>query len=548
VENAFARQDQKDMPETLAPSPLDAERAELEAVTKALAKSPRLSRLALYLGEVYLSGKSNEINEYNIATEVFGRSKTSFDAGQDAIARVEAHRLRKGLKEFYDTKGKNHAIQMSIPVGTYIPVFTHIDPDVSSSTAPVEPPDTPPAPSLATSLERAVLPTVSKPVPFVERRRRQDRRQHPRFARQAWQYPLLAVVLVFAAIGFYWAFHSAVAGKGIKAEPSPDQPFAAPKLLLPNPALKPVRLIAGYSGKPLTDSTGAVWNADQYFRGGEISVRPAGPIARTIDPELFGHWRTGYFSYAIPLPQGVYELHMYFVESKLENIDLNTFTVAINGDRALPAFDVDTDALGENIADERVFRDISPSKDGMLHISFVGDSGVPHINAIELLPGIPHTQLPIRILTQPTPFTDHDGNVWRPDTYFLNGNVAVQKGHIDGSPDPALYSAERYGHFSYAIPVDARGQYTVVLHFAEQYFGPTASGIGGTGSRVFRILCNGTTLLDNFDIFREVGSLHALTKTFYHLKPTAQGKLDLTFEPIYNYATVSGIEVFDESK
>jgi hypothetical protein len=63
---------------------------------------------------------------------------------------------------------------------------------------------------------------------------------------------------------------------------------------------------------------------------------------------------------------------------------------------------------------------------------------------------------------------------------------------------------------------------------------------------VFRVLCNGDTLLDNFDIYKEAGSLHALIKTFNHLKPTAQGKLDITFEPIANNATVSGIEVIDE--
>ena len=60
-------------------------------------------------------------------------------------------------------------------------------------------------------------------------------------------------------------------------------------------------------------------------------------------------------------------------------------------------------------------------------------------------------------------------------------------------------------------------------------------------------MCNGQTLLDNFDIFKEVGSLHEDTKTFRHLKPSAQGKLNLTFEPIVNNATVSGIEVLDES-
>jgi hypothetical protein len=55
-------------------------------------------------------------------------------------------------------------------------------------------------------------------------------------------------------------------------------------------------------------------------------------------------------------------------------------------------------------------------------------------------------------------------------------------------------------------------------------------------------------LLDNFDIFKEAGSQHALTKTFYHLRPSPAGKLDLTFEPIENYATVSAIEVIDESE
>jgi hypothetical protein len=65
---------------------------------------------------------------------------------------------------------------------------------------------------------------------------------------------------------------------------------------------------------------------------------------------------------------------------------------------------------------------------------------------------------------------------------------------------------------------------------------------------VFRVLCNGNTLLDNFDIYKEAGSLHVLTKTFYHLKPSAQGKLNITFEPIQNHATVSGIEVLDESQ
>jgi len=92
------------------------------------------------------------------------------------------------------------------------------------------------------------------------------------------------------------------------------------------------------------------------------------------------------------------------------------------------------------------------------------------------------------------------------------------------------------------------GTYSLVLHFAEYYFGPKASGIGGLGSRRFNVMSNGTQLLDDLDIFREAGgSLTALTKTFHHLHPSPQGKLNLNFEPISNYASVSAIEVFDES-
>src|SRR5437764_5638817 len=112
------------MPDDHALNAREAEREELNAVVEALGRAPRLSRLVLYIGEKYLQGESEQLHEYNIATEVFGRSKSAFDASEDAIARVEAHRLRKRLKEFYETDGKDHAVRLSLPSGTYVPVFT----------------------------------------------------------------------------------------------------------------------------------------------------------------------------------------------------------------------------------------------------------------------------------------------------------------------------------------------------------------------------------------------------------------------------------------
>ena len=530
-------QEQEDMPETLTLSPLDAEHAELEAVTKAIARYPRLSHLALYLGEMYFSGKSDEINEYNIATEVIGRSKTAFDASQDAIARVEIHRLRKKLKEFYETDGRNHPVQLSIPVGTYIPVFVHRAEELPAA-----------GDERGTISEPSVQPSESEDRHPEDLGQSRNRKPRLRFLGRGWIYALGFVVLVLAAFGAHRFLHPESATKGIIADTRPAQPSSIPQPVSSSPAAMPIRLIAGYSGSPQIDSAGTPWNADQYFHGGKTWIRPVSDVSRTSDPPLFRQWRTGDFTYDIPLPPGVYELHLYFVASEREGDGLATFTIAINGDKVLQNFDVVTDALGENVADERVFRDVSPARDGMLHLSFASERGVPILNALQVLPGTPHKQLPIRLLTELTPFTDHDGNSWRPDTYFANGKMSVQRRMAEGSSDPGLYAAERYGHFTYAIPVDTRGRYTVVLHFAEFYFGSEATGAGGVGSRVFRVLCNGTTLLDDFDIFKEAGSLHALTRTFYHLKPTAQGKLNLTFEPIANYATVSGIEVLDESQ
>jgi hypothetical protein len=61
------------------------------------------------------------------------------------------------------------------------------------------------------------------------------------------------------------------------------------------------------------------------------------------------------------------------------------------------------------------------------------------------------------------------------------------------------------------------------------------------------VFCNGQTLLRDFDIYKESGSLRLVTKTFPHIKPSAYGKIDLRFEPVANNATLSGIEIIDES-
>jgi hypothetical protein len=154
---------------------------------------------------------------------------------------------------------------------------------------------------------------------------------------------------------------------------------------------------------------------------------------------------------------------------------------------------------------------------------------------------------PIRFVTQQLPYTDSAGNVWAADSYYMGGRQTFHREQVGGSIDKGLFAAERYGHFSYANPVDS-GLYTLKLYLAETFFGPDNPGGGGKGSRIFNVFCNGNTLLRNFDMLSEAGDNQALIRTFSGLRPNAQGKLLLTFEPVVNYADVYAIEVRDEGE
>ena len=516
----------------------DTERAELDTVVAALERSPRLAKLLNFVGQKYLDGQASEITEYNIATEVFGRARTSFDS-TDSVARTEIYRLRKKLKEYYDAEGKDHPIQILIPFRTYAPEFVRRDSLTPKQQSQIEELERIPAVDPAEAGE-AQEAAPGEPIEAAARAR----------PRSTWQRLLLygapAVVILALLIASLVRF-----GNGHTSDAAAHQPTSseASSVTPPNAAVVPLRLLAGYSGGPKVDSSGAYWEADRYFVGSAGFERPKAPIGRTVDPMLFDHWRTGGdFSYDIPLAPGVYELHLFFVASPPDD-ETQFFDVIANDQVLLSAFNISSDALGPNIADEKVFKDISPGKDGYLHLKFPsGRTTTPVLNALEILPGLPHRQLPIRLVMQAAAVTDHDGNLWHPDNYFQGGITSDPPRQVSGTPDPKLFAQERYGHFTYSIPVDTRGRYTLILHFAELYWIPDSSGKIGVGTRVFRVYCNGTTLLDNFDIFKEVGSLHALTKTFYHLRPSTEGKLDLTFEPIKNFATISAIEVIDESE
>jgi hypothetical protein len=86
--------------------------------------SESLCKLLRYLAKHALDHPGSPIKEYQIATEVFGRS-ADFDPQLDSMVRVQAGRLRGKLAEYYNSDGAEDPIVVELPKGTYVLAFHH---------------------------------------------------------------------------------------------------------------------------------------------------------------------------------------------------------------------------------------------------------------------------------------------------------------------------------------------------------------------------------------------------------------------------------------
>ena len=531
------------------------EKAELEAVlaSQTFAKSQSLARLLSYICAKYFDGHAGDLKEYNIGVEALGRP-ADFDPTSNSIVRVELHRLREKLKKYYETEGSQDPFVIVLEPGKYAPHLLARE-EVPTQLASQE----------ITASREGAEKSAKAGARTGPRRVGQFFWQLARRALavpRAWRGlrlerslpPMLAFILV-AAVAIAWRaglvkFETAnpgvlgLEGKRLAAGDAPGQVL---------------RILCGYSKSQYVDRTEEVWGPDRYFSGGTALSGTPQFIDRTTDPALYQNCRYGDFTYDIPLKPGVYELRLYFAETVYGPNTLagggessRIFNVELNGKRILNEFDPLADAGANNTADERVFTDVTPASDGQLHLRFSRYEGAgspqdqPILNALEIVPGMPGKMRPVRIVAQNNSYTDRSGQLWRPDVYASHGKLALHNRPVAQTADPGLYYGERFGHFSYAIPV-ASGKYALTLHFAETYFGPQNPGGGGAASRLFDVYCNGVRILQEFDIFKEAGGANrALVKTFHNLEPSPQGKLLLTFVPVKNYACVNAIEVGSE--
>ena len=110
----------------------------------AFSNAPGLKCFLQFIVSAVEEGRSDEISEYAIATQVFGRPP-KFDPSSDTIVRTQAYRLRLKLKEYYEGEGKGERITIEVPKGHYVPLFQWRPGTVVNETAPPTPPTQAPA-------------------------------------------------------------------------------------------------------------------------------------------------------------------------------------------------------------------------------------------------------------------------------------------------------------------------------------------------------------------------------------------------------------------
>jgi hypothetical protein len=85
-------------------------------------RSPKLSAFLRCICELESQGLASQINEQRIGVTVFGR-KEGYSVGDDSIVRSQARFLRQHLEEYFSQAGTSEPYLLSIPKGSYVPVF-----------------------------------------------------------------------------------------------------------------------------------------------------------------------------------------------------------------------------------------------------------------------------------------------------------------------------------------------------------------------------------------------------------------------------------------
>ncbi|WP_338240157.1 malectin domain-containing carbohydrate-binding protein [Persicobacter diffluens] len=164
--------------------------------------------------------------------------------------------------------------------------------------------------------------------------------------------------------------------------------------------------------------------------------------------------------------------------------------MTINGKRFLSNYEPDPEKY---ITQERSNVEVT---DGYIEISFTesrkaGPEQIPTLNAIQIRK--PPKVRSINAGSTSTSYIQSDANGI--DQYYVGGRTYIEPGYDLLST--SKLKSERFGIFSYEIPVEEKGLYKVNLHFFENYLGK-AVPYPQSMPRAFSVDINNLTMLEEF--------------------------------------------------
>ncbi|HEY2822043.1 MAG TPA: malectin [Candidatus Acidoferrum sp.] len=160
--------------------------------------------------------------------------------------------------------------------------------------------------------------------------------------------------------------------------------------------------------------------------------------------------------------------------------------------------------------------------------------------------GMAHAQTAaVRVKCGGQAYTDSKGQAWSADKDFNSGLVSTVAGPVSGTNDPTLFQDGRMpsdsGPLVYTFPV-ANGSYHVNLYFAELY-----NSDAFVGGRVFNVKVGGTTVLQNFDIFKTAGANTALIKGVDFAVTNGAATIELDNVPGHDRGKIAAIELISNA-
>ncbi|SHN15349.1 Por secretion system C-terminal sorting domain-containing protein, partial [Cyclobacterium lianum] len=297
------------------------------------------------------------------------------------------------------------------------------------------------------------------------------------------------------------------------------------------------------AGGPALSHEGKDFVADTYFIGGQAYSNSSADV-----PVLFQTERSApskVFDYAIPLPNGSYQVILHFAEiywganaGGAGGTGKRTFDVSIENDLLINDLDLNAEVGSQTVLTESFTVTVA---DGELNMNFSSLDGVnqPKLSAFEIVGQQTEPDFSLYLNTGSAQDVSFEGKTFIGDVnlpvYYDSDHTYVNT----AASDEPLYQTERgpddgLKPLSMSIEVP-NGVYTVSTYHNELFF------TGGAGNRVFDILIEGELVKDDLDLFLETGN-QPLKLTFENIIVN-DGQLNIDFPVSANRPTISGLAI-----